>query len=160
MTINKPISAINIIATYNVITQTLTLTAEGEVGNNTYGIHFKMIALSSGLKFSLGARTCLDDIGNIPYQISESFKIQLPAYTLLSEALTILTQNEPDGELVPIYFVGMFQESELIAIAPEVFTHIDETPAKLTPVNKTINTRKNEPFGIKTTARAAEFAYT
>ena len=159
MTVYRSITACNIEATYNVITQVLTLAARGMTGSATHGINFKMIAISSGLKFVLGAETGLDDCSNIPYQISESFKVQLPANTLLSEAITIITQNEPEGGLVPIYFVGMFQESELLPIAAEAFTPRGTTPTKRKLVNKSKNTRLNESFGIKTSAWVAEYAF-
>ncbi len=159
MTIYRPIPACNIEATYNVITQTLTLTAEGVVGNATHGINFKMTSITGGLKFILGAPSSNNNCENIPYQFSESFKIHLPANTLLSEAITIITQNEPEGEIVPIFFVGMFQESELLPIAADAFSQKNTTPIKRTPVAKPKNTRSEEPFGIKTRARIAEFAF-
>ena len=49
MGIYNTIPAYNINATYNVITQTLTLTALGEVGKSTTGFGFKMMTLSKGL---------------------------------------------------------------------------------------------------------------
>ena len=159
MGIYNTIPAYNINATYNVITQTLTLTALVEVGKSTTGFGFKMMTLSKGLKFILGAHTPIMDKDNHTYQFSESFKIQLPANTLLSEAITIITQNEPYGELVPIYFVGMFQESELLPIAAQLLTNKVAPSTKRRPVAKPKNTPLNDSFTLNTSARVAEFAF-
>ncbi len=152
------IPASKLAATYNVKSQTLTLYAEGEVKEFTYGFSFRRVPFFGGLKFVLGAWTGPIGPKSQPYKFNEAFKIHLPSPVFPSGNVTIVTANHPNGQVVPIHYLGLLQDTAGLTAATA--TDADGSSngtAKLTPGSKQINVLFKEPFTITASARVPEF---
>ncbi len=152
------IPASKLAATYNVKSQTLTLYAEGEVKEFTYGFSFRRVPIFGGLKFVLGAWTGPLGPKSQPYKFDESFKIHLPSPVYPSGNVIIVTANHPNGQVVPIHYLGLLQETAGLTAAPASEAGGSANGlAKLTPGTKHINVLFKEPFTITASARVPEF---
>jgi hypothetical protein len=97
-------------ASYEKATHSLTLYAEGSVPNFTSGIIFNRVHWLGGLKFSLDGWTGPRGEGCRPYVHDQSFTIDLPSLALPSGTVIIVTENHPNGVVVPIH--GLEQQRQ------------------------------------------------
>ena len=155
------IPASKLAAGYNPLTQTLTLYAQGEVQDYTAGIEFDREPLLGGLKFRLQGWTGPLGKGTSPYSHQQRFQIHLPSPVTPSGNVIIVTQNHPNGVVVPIRWVGLGAENDQPATQPttELASAEAETseaaapaataPQTLTPNQEQLNVLFKMPFQIK-----------
>ncbi len=112
-----------------------------------------------GLKFILGAWTGPLGPKSQPYKFNESFKIHLPNPAFPSGSVIIVTSNHPNGQVVPIHYIGLLQETPGLtqATTADATVSQSEGQAKLTPGNRQINVLFKEPFIITASASVPDF---
>ncbi|MCB2409695.1 hypothetical protein [Hymenobacter lucidus] len=163
-----PIPADKLAASYNVHTQTLTLSAEGEARNYTTGIQFERQSWLGGYKFNLEGWTgpLADPESYEHYTHEQAFQLQMPSRVAPSGSVIIATANHPSGVAVPVRFLGGFippAENEATekattapaqaaagaapAAAPVEAPHA--APQLMQPDNQKINVLFKMPFNIQ-----------
>lgn len=100
------VSASELGAVYNPVTQVLTLSASGEAQNLTYGFRFERLAWLGGLRFELLAWTGPIEPGKRPFTHSQDFTIPSIIITDPSNNVTFVTANDPKGKVVSIKWLG------------------------------------------------------
>jgi hypothetical protein len=141
------IPASKLAATYNIFTQTLTLTAEGTVMEATYGYQFLRLPWVGGLKFRLQAWTGPLTGKNTTYDFSQNFRMSLFPYV---KYVFIEDAGHPNGVEVKIEFIGPVDPLPELTASVE-----DDTPTAsadkeiLAPPQDVINVLYKEPFTIK-----------
>jgi hypothetical protein len=140
-------------AFYNASLQTLTLFASGEVQKYTYGINFiRDPHWVGGLKFELYGWTGPLSVGFEKYSCDTSVSIQLPSPVIPEAEVVIVTQNYPDGQVIPIE--GLPNRDKSLSVS--------KSPPSSQPVNRLesgtqINALYREPFEIKQAAKVPKF---
>jgi hypothetical protein len=146
------IPANKLAAVYNVKTKKLTLSAEGVVKGATYGFHFVRDTFMGGLKFTLEAWTGPLTSKDQPYTFQEAFSINLPMPHFESGSLIIVTANHPQGQVVPIHYLGLVNDVAGLKAAPAATKEADVPVTTVSPDSNQINVLFKMPFTIQANA--------
>lgn len=149
MGFSGPISADKLSATYDSITQTLTLYAEGTVPDGSYGFNFERDLLPGGLKFTLeGWTPPFWGRPEEPYKWQQAFEIQLPSRATPSNTVIIVTANHPNGEVVPIRWLELKNQPTKERDDITWYKSAPSEPQSLSTESVQLNELFKEPFTI------------
>lgn len=146
-------------AVYNPQTKTLTLSAQGEVRDYTYGITFERVELAGGLKFRLEGWTgpLHDPASSSPYSHSQDFSIQLPSPVFPSGAVIIVDENHLDGVPINIHWLGAQLTTDASAPQTALAAAAPAEAPGLIPGHEQLNVLYKMPFQIKASSNVPAF---
>lgn len=147
-------------ALYDTASQTLILTAEGDVMGATYGFNFKQdTSILGGLRFTLQAWTGPLTGKKQHYTHQQSFKMHLPSPVYPSGEVVIITANHPKGVVVPIFYTGFIPPVEGLKAATSDQKKVAEKNkdvAEVTQNHQNLNVLYKTNFTISANATVPE----
>jgi hypothetical protein len=139
------ISASNLSAKYDFLTQKLILSASGEYMEATSGITFARQLWEGGLKFNLEGWTGPITGNKKPYTHTQDFSIHLPDPIYPSSSVLIADAENQEGVSVPIEWInGVIRKKD----PTEELAGPVQQSRLLPPREHTVNTLFSEPFMI------------